>query len=69
MEPFLSNNAENKLIQESMVEFKIIKDEKNYLIEIGKSISSEKLGIKLKDLSSVTNIYHENFLVLKNYKK
>ena len=69
MEPFFSNNAENILVQESLVEFKIIKDEKNYLIQIGKSTSSEKLGIKLKNLSSVTNIYHENFFTLEELQK
>lgn len=65
----INNNLDEKIIEESKIEFKIIKKEKEYLIEIGKASISEKLGIKISELSSLTNIYYENFFSLEELQK
>jgi hypothetical protein len=65
----LNNILNDKLIEESKIEFKINKKEKEYLIEIGKSCISEKLGIKVIEFSSVSNFYYENFFTLEKLQK
>ena len=65
----LNNNLNDKLIEESKIEFKINKKDKDYLIEIGKSCISEKLGIKIIEFSSVSNIYFENYFTLEKLQK
>ena len=65
----INNNLDEKIIEESKIEFKIIKKEKEYLIGIGKASISEKLGIKISELSSLTNIYYENFFSLEELQK
>lgn len=65
----LNNNLNDKFKEESKIEFKINKKEKEYLIEIGKSCISEKLGIKVIEFSSLSNFYYENYFTLEKLQK
>ena len=60
---------ENNFSLSSKKEFKLIQEKTEYIIEVGKSSSSEKLGLKLKEQSSSNNFYYSLFLNLEELQK
>lgn len=57
------------LILSPTKEYELFIDNKKYIIEIGESQNSEKLRFKLKELSSLSNIYYQNFYSLQDLQK
>ena len=49
-------------------QFKLLKEDKEYLIEISDSTELEKISIKIKEISSISNIYFQNSYSLKELK-
>ena len=61
--------TENDFSLSSKKEFKLFDEKTEYIIEIGKESSSEKLGLKLKEQSSSNNFYYSLFLNLEELQK
>ena len=60
---------ENNFSLSSKKEFKLFHEKNEYIIEIGKSSNSEKLGLKLKEQSSSNNFYYSLFLNIEELQR
>ena len=61
--------TENNFSLSSKKEFKLFDEKTEYIIEIGKSSNSEKLGLKLKEQSSSNNFYYSLFLNIEKLQR
>ena len=59
---FINSNEKLTLIKSK--DFKLINDQKEYIISIGKSSVLKKLGFQLKELSLEKNFYYYNYYTL-----
>jgi len=61
--------GESNLILNQIKEYKLINNEKEYLIQLGKTSINERIGFKIKEISSVQKIIYNKYLSLEELQK
>ena len=60
---------DSNLILNQIKEYKLINNEKEYLIQLGKTSINEKIGFKIKEISSDQKIIYDKYLTLEELQK
>jgi len=61
--------GESNLALNQAKEYKLISSEKEYLIQLGKTSSNERIGFKIKEVSSEAKIFYGKYLSLEELQK
>jgi len=61
--------GDSNLTLNQVKEYKLINNGKEYLIQLGKTLSNEKIGFKIKEISSEAKIFYGKYLSLEELQK